>query len=134
MAVNLKLLLLLAVLVGATVFCIVGASRVSDSGTVRQPVPKLDLICESCGHEVVARIRRGEEPFPMRCPACREKALVLAAYCREHKTTLPLLDSNAFVKSPYLAQTQFVDRVFPACPECGELMELKAIVMERKPE
>ena len=131
---NFKLILLVLALVGAVAFCIVRASRVSDSGAAWQRPAKIDLICENCGHEVVERIRGSDEPFPMRCPACGEKALVLAAYCREHKTTLPLLNSNAFVKSPYLAQTQFADRVFPACPECEELMELKAIVMERKPE
>ena len=92
------------------------------------------IICKSCGHEVVAQIRGDENPFPMVCPACGEDALVLAAYCRQCGTTLPLLASYEFVKSPYLAQTQFVDRVFPRCPQCGALMELKAIVMERKPE
>ena len=131
---DVKFALLVLALVGAIVFCVVGVSRVRDTGTARQPVPKLDLVCKSCGHEVVAQIRGGEDPFPMKCPACGEDALVLAACCRQCGTTLPLLASNEFVKSPYLAQTRFVDRVFPACPECGALMELKAIVMERKPE
>ena len=131
---DVKFALLVLALAGAIVFCVVGVSRVSDTGTARQPVPELDLICKSCGHEVVARITGREDPFPMECPACGEDALVLAAYCRQCEKTLPLLGSNEFVRSPYLAQTQFVDKVFPACPDCGVLMELKAIVMERKPE
>ena len=108
--------------------------QTTEADAPHQPRVKLDLVCEQCGHEVLAYGRNAEKPFPMKCPACGRQSLVLAAYCPECKTTLPLKDSNAFVASPYLATTQFAEKVFPRCPECGRLMRLKSIVLERKPE
>ncbi|MFH0965111.1 MAG: hypothetical protein V2A58_14020 [Planctomycetota bacterium] len=93
-----------------------------------QPVPKVDLICTECGKETTAAVR----DMPMKCPACGKRSLVLSAYCRQCGTTLPLLDSAAYLASPQQAMTHAA-QVLPKCPKCGRLMPPKFVVSPGAP-
>ena len=110
-----------AVAVLALGFAVWRTLRYSVPAPLKQPVFEVDLICRACGHEV----RLKPKEMPMKCPACGERALVLAAYCPKCDVTLPLLDSALYIQSSYLARTRYPEKVFPRCPECGQLVDLK---------
>ena len=95
----------------------------SRGGKALQPAPKVDLICTECGKQTVETPR----DMPMKCPACGKRSLVLAGYCRLCGTTLPLLDSTAYLASPQQAMTRAAE-VLPRCPKCGRLMPPKFVV------
>lgn len=96
----------------------------SRAGKARQPAAKVDLICTACGKETVATLKR---EMPMKCPSCGKDTLVLAGYCRKCKTTLPLLDSAAYLAGPQAAMARAAE-VLPRCPKCGALMPPKFVV------
>lgn len=96
----------------------------SRAGKPRQPAAVVDLICTECGEQTVANLKR---EMPMRCPSCRKDARVLSGYCRKCKTTLPLLDSAAYLAGPQAAMMRAAE-VFPKCPDCGASMPPKFVV------
>lgn len=117
-----------AVLVLAGVLAIGFAVRqviaFSRAGKATQPAAMVDLICTECGRETIAKLKR---EMPMTCPSCKKDALVLAGCCRKCKTTLPLLDSMAYLASPQAAMARAAE-VLPKCPECGGIMPPKFVV------
>ena len=117
-----KILLVLAA-AAAIAFAVHAVVTVSRAGKPFQPAPKVPMMCASCGHETISKVGA----MPMKCPACKKQTLELAAYCRADKTTLPLLDSAAYLASPQAAMGR-AKEILPQCPECGKIMPPKLVV------
>ena len=125
---NVKKWLLATIAVAAFGFAIWQVLRFSQPPRHTQPIPEVDLICTACGHEVQAAIKE----TPMRCPACRDHAFVLAAYCPHCDVTLPLLDSAFYIAHPMAAVKACPEKVFPRCPTCRRLTMPKFYAKQRK--
>jgi len=80
----------------------------------RRMVPRLDVVCGSCGWEGKVSIHGRWRA----CPSCGKRSVKLASVCPKCGKVMPFLNDELYLANPRAAIGEHADEVLPLCPEC----------------